>query len=164
MITLDTKLMEEVEQRYGLSLLEDDPQQSGSGEVHILKTDQGPRVLKKHDSSFERDRLAFQQIVLGYLNDKGINVFPIAYPIRGTTETIFNHQGSDYALYVFKDGHFHSWNIEELKDAARTLARFHQATVPFTTFQGNDDSFLGRCAQSTEDLILKIQQAEGVYS
>jgi len=35
MITLDTKLMEEVEQRYGLSLLEDDPQQSGSGEVHI---------------------------------------------------------------------------------------------------------------------------------
>jgi homoserine kinase type II len=100
----------------------------------------GKFLLKKRDMRRGGiDRVHFAHAVQTHLEHKG---FPLPSLVRpmGSDDTVLERCGAIYELFDYVSGHPFSGEPDEVVDAGRVLARFHQAMSDFSsgaTYRGN---------------------------
>lgn len=98
----------------------------------IVETDKGKYFLKRRNTFFTPDSIDFELKLIEYILSQR---FPTPKLIH-TTDGALNvsAEGRNWELYEYISGDpFHVDNFDQIKSAARLLARFHKATSGYKT-------------------------------
>jgi homoserine kinase type II len=103
---------------------------AGKSQHYRIATDGGEYILRRSHSSRTLEEVHFEHALVAHLRDNGFPA-PVFVPgVSGDTSVAVN--GDLYSASVFVKGSpYQAGNIEHLREAARTLARYHRIVASF---------------------------------
>jgi homoserine kinase type II len=103
---------------------------AGKSQHYRITTDGGEYILRRSHSSRTLEEVHFEHALVAHLRDNGFPA-PVFVPgVSGDTSVAVN--GDLYSASVFVKGSpYQAGNIEHLREAARTLARYHRIVASF---------------------------------
>jgi len=103
---------------------------AGKSQHYRIATDGGEYILRRSHSSRTLEEVRFEHALVAYLRDNGFPA-PVFVPgVSGDTSVAVN--GDLYSASVFVKGSpYQAGNVEHLREAARTLAKYHWIVASF---------------------------------
>jgi Ser/Thr protein kinase RdoA (MazF antagonist) len=103
---------------------------AGKSKHYRITTDGGEYILRRSHSSRTLEEVRFEHALIAHLRDNGFPA-PVFVPgVSGETPVVVN--GHLYSASVFVKGSpYQAENVEHLREAARTLAKYHRIVASF---------------------------------
>jgi homoserine kinase type II len=103
---------------------------AGKSKHYRITTDGGEYILRRSHSSRTLEEVRFEHALVAHLRNNGFPA-PVFVPcVSGETSVVVN--GYLYSASVFVKGSpYQAENVEHLREAARTLAKYHQIVASF---------------------------------
>ncbi|QIN81825.1 phosphotransferase [Rubrobacter tropicus] len=103
---------------------------AGKSRHYRVVTDGGEYIFRRSHPSRTSDEVRFEHALVDYLRRNGFPAPRFVPCVGGGTSVAVN--GGLYSASVFvKGSQYRAGNVEHLREAARTLARYHQIVVSF---------------------------------
>lgn len=98
----------------------------------IVETDKGKHFLKRRNTFFTPDSIDFELKLIEYILSQGFPAPKLIHTIDGALNV--SAEGRNWEVYEYISGDpFQVDNFDQIKSAARLLARFHKATLGYKT-------------------------------
>jgi homoserine kinase type II len=103
---------------------------AGKSQHYRITTDGGEYIVRRSNSSRTLTEVRFEHALVAHLRNSGFPA-PVFVPgVRGEAPVVLN--GNLYSASVFVKGSpYQAENVEHLREAARTLAKYHRIVASF---------------------------------